>query len=509
MRRTLLALPLLFACRTPEAGDDPSDASAPLDTPDTLADALDVTRMLGHLDALQAAADASDGTRVIGSDGFAASVDYARQTLEAAGYAVTLQEVEFTQWREVGATLLERQDGVALVEGSYEAMSGSGSGDVTAAIVPVDVTVAPTGGSTSGCDAADWAGFPPGAIALIQRGTCDFYTKSTRAQEAGAVAALIFNEGTPGRTGLFSGTVEPADGLQIPVLALSFSAGLNLLEAGSPARVRVTAERSVTLAHNVWADLPGSETGLYVIGGHLDSVEAGPGVQDNGSGSALVLEMATAAREIGLTPRFGLRFALWGAEEQGLIGSYRYVDALDDDAIAQHLGNLNFDMVASPNGARFVYDGDDSEGLPGIEPPDGSAEIEALFTSYFDAQGQPWAATAFDGRSDYGPFLLVGVPAGGLFSGAEQEKSRSEEDDFGGVSGEPFDACYHESCDDRANVDEALYAELARAAAHATQACADGAVQPKPRLARPRLPPSVIPPGHIGQGPDHAHAEPR
>jgi hypothetical protein len=509
MRGPLFTLPLLLACRATSGPSDPADTDVASQPPSALADALDATRMLGHLDALQAAADASAGTRVIGSEGFAASVDYARQTLEAAGYAVTLQEVELAQWREVGATLLERQDGVALVDGSFEAMNGSASGDVTAAVVPVDVSVAPTGGSTSGCDAADWAGFPAGAIALIQRGTCDFYTKSTRAQEAGAVAALIFNEGTPGRTGLFSGTVEPADGLAIPVLSLSFSAGLNLLESGVPARVRVAAERSVILAHNLWADLPGAEEGLYVVGGHLDSVEAGPGVQDNGSGSALVLEMATAAREIGLTPRFGLRFALWGAEEQGLVGSYRYVDALDEDAIALHLGNLNFDMVASPNGARFVYDGDASEGLPGIEPPDGSAEIEALFTSYFDAQGQTWAATAFDGRSDYGPFLLVGVPAGGLFSGAEQDKSRSEEDAFGGVSGEPFDACYHESCDDRANVDEALYVELARAAAHASQSAAEGALDPAPRRARPRLPPSEIPPGHIGQGPDHAHVEPR
>ena len=103
-------------------------------------------------------------------------------------------------------------------------------------------------------------------------------------------------------------------------------------------------------------------------------------------------------------------------------------------------------MVGSPNYVRFVYDGDGSgEGPAG---PPGSAQIEQLFTSYFASQSLASEPTAFDGRSDYGPFIAVGIPAGGLFTGAEGVKTAAQAAVYGGTAGVAYDPCYHQACDD-------------------------------------------------------------
>ena len=130
---------------------------------------------------------------------------------------------------------------------------------------------------------------------------------------------------------------------------------------------------------------------------------------------------------------------------------------------------LNFDMVGSPNFVRFVYDGDlsNSPPLPG-GAPEGSAQIERLFLDYFTDQGLVTEPTAFDGRSDYGPFLEVGIPAGGLFTGAEGIKTAQQAAVYGGVAGEQYDPCYHLSCDDIDNLSLVALDQMSDAAAHAT-----------------------------------------
>ena len=168
---------------------------------------------------------------------------------------------------------------------------------------------------------------------------------------------------------------------------------------------------------------------------------------------------------LGIVNRQKVRFAFWGAEESGLLGAYHYVDSLSDDGLAQVYANLNFDMVGSPNYVPFVYDGNGSD-TEAAGPP-GSAQIEALFTDYLGSRGGS-VPTAFDGRSDYGPFIEVGIPAGGLFSGAEGTKTQEEADRFGGTAGEPYDPCYHQACDTTANLSTAALAVLGDAAAHAT-----------------------------------------
>ncbi len=161
-----------------------------------------------------------------------------------------------------------------------------------------------------------------------------------------------------------------------------------------------------------------------------------------------------------------VRFGFWGAEESGLLGSEHYVDSISDRNLGSIFANLNFDILASPNFARFVYDGDGSDTDPA--GPAGSAQIETLFTDYFDSQGLPSAPTQFSGRSDYGPFIAVSIPAGGLFSGAEGIKTEEEAALFGGTAGEAYDSRYHEAYDDINNLSLESLSPMSDAVADAT-----------------------------------------
>ena len=164
-------------------------------------------------------------------------------------------------------------------------------------------------------------------------------------------------------------------------------------------------------------------------------------------------------------PRNPVRFAFWGAEEAGLVGSLRYVAALSDEEGAKIGLNLNFDMLGSPNFIRLAYDGDGS--AFGLAGPPGSDEIEHVFEQYFAAKRLALDPTAFDGRSDYDSFTDVGIPAGGLFSGAENVKTAEQAERHGGVAGEPFDRCYHQACDTISNVNYVGLRQLSQGAVHA------------------------------------------
>jgi Zn-dependent M28 family amino/carboxypeptidase len=187
-----------------------------------------------------------------------------------------------------------------------------------------------------------------------------------------------------------------------------------------------------------------------MLGAHLDSVEEGPGVNDNGSGSATLLETAEAMAKLAKNKNKGalenrVAFAFWGAEEAGLVGSISFVEHLSQAERDDIMANLNFDMLASPNFARLVYDGDGSSF--GVAGPDGSDVIEHVFNDYFESQGLAYEATEFSGRSDYGPFIEAGIPAGGLFTGAEAPKTAAQVERYGGVQGAWLDPCYHQACD--------------------------------------------------------------
>ena len=209
----------------------------------------------------------------------------------------------------------------------------------------------------------------------------------------------------------------------------------------------VDYEAEQRAAYNVLAETDhGNGHNVVMAGSHLDSVQEGAGINDNGSGSAALLE--TAIQMAKVKPANKVRFAWWGAEEEGLLGSEHYVGQLSDEAADDIALYLNFDMVASPNYMFGIYDGDNSGGTaaPGFIP-EGSAQIEDVFEQFYVDRGEPSQDSEFSGRSDYGPFIAVGIPAGGLFTGAEVPKSAAEVLLYGGVAGAQYDPCYHRFCD--------------------------------------------------------------
>jgi Zn-dependent M28 family amino/carboxypeptidase len=416
-----------------------------------------------HQAAFQAIADANGGTRLAGTQGYEDSVDYVVEKMTAAGYNVSLDSFPFVFIAP--ATL----DQTAPISASYEtgAYTGSGSGVVAASVTAVDVVLAmPRDPVTSGCEAADFAGFPAGNIALVQRGTCTFAAKAENAQAAGASAVIIFNQGnTPAREGVIVGTLAPFVA-SIPVVGASFADGEALAQAGSAASIDVPAPENITLNNVIAESKSGNAKNVVMAGAHLDSVAAGPGIHDNGSGSAALLEVAEQMAKV--KPWNKVRFAWWGAEEAGLVGSTAYVNDLSQaqrDKIALY---LNFDMVGSPNHVFFIYDGDDSDNVGAPAGPPGSAQIEQTFERYFDSVDEPFKGTDFTGRSDYGPFIAVGIPSGGLFTGAEGIKTAEEAAIWGGTAGQQYDPCYHLACDTFANVNSHALDVNSDAIAYAT-----------------------------------------
>jgi aminopeptidase S len=197
---------------------------------------------------------------------------------------------------------------------------------------------------------------------------------------------------------------------------------------------------------NLIADWPGGdESQTMMFGGHSDSVPAGPGINDNGSGSAGLLEVALAVSAQHLQPAKHLRFAWWGAEELGLVGSSAYVSSLPQAELDKIAGYVNFDMIGSPNPGYFVYSSADQ--------PSGSEAIEKMLNDHYAAASIPTEPITVGGRSDHAAFADAGVPTGGTFSGAEEIKSADQATKWGGTAGQAFDACYHQSCDTADNID--------------------------------------------------------
>jgi Zn-dependent M28 family amino/carboxypeptidase len=426
-----------------------------------------------HLAAFQAIADANGDTRAEQTPGYEASVDYVEATMLAAGWEV--QRVPFEYQAETDAALQQ----LTLVQADYETggYTGSAGGNVTGDVVAVDINTTGDRVSTSGCDGelreaavgaplvADPAGpddfetFPAGSIALIQRGGCSFALKAYNALAAGATAVIIFNQGnSPDREPLFIGSASAPDGsavpgpLTIPVVGASFAAGVALAAPGSTARVFV--ELTTFTAENVIAEKEGiNDDNVVMAGAHLDSVPAGPGINDNGSGSAALLEIGQNLANH--RPVNTLRFAWWGAEELGLIGSTAWVNQQDEagtlDEVALY---LNFDMIGSPNYYIGVYDADESSYAAPVPVPEGSTAIEDVFESFYTLVGEPYDDTEFSGRSDYQAFINHEIPSSGLFTGAEVPKTAEQVGVWGGTAGQQFDPCYHKDCDTFLNIND-------------------------------------------------------
>ena len=357
-----------------------------------------------HLDALQRIADEHGGNRAAGSAGERATADYVAGRLRAAGYRVAVQEVSVPAFRE------RSEPRLSAGSRSYEArtLRFSGSGAIAGTVRAVGL----------GCSPEAFAALRRGEVALIQRGTCSFRAKALAAQRAGAAAVLIADD-QPVRGSL------QRPGIRVPVLAVGASAaGL----AGERVGLAVDAASTIRRSPSVIGETGAADARrVLMAGAHLDSVPDGPGLNDNGSGVTALLEIAEGLGGRRVPDGTALRFAFWGAEEIGLVGSRRYVAGLSRAERRRIAGYLNLDMVGSPGAEPAVYDGD--------------AAIEAALRRRLGADAPQ---RDLGGASDHAPFAAAGVPVGGIFTG--------------------LDDCYHQRCDTLDNVDRAVLTTSARAA---------------------------------------------
>ncbi|MGE2716852.1 M28 family metallopeptidase [Mycolicibacterium litorale] len=422
-------------------------APAAVEFGNALREQVTVDAMMGHLTELQEIADAHGGNRALGTPGYDASVDYVANALRDKGFDVETPDFEvrlpFAEKPQLSV------DGRTVDAIPLEYTIGTAPQGVSGPLVPARVEDSP------GCTATDYDGLPvQGAVVLVDRGECPFSVKQAVAAERGAVAMVVVNN-VDGD--LVSGTLGEDTDVEIPAVGVTRDIGAALRDAPGPATLRLEAGVRTERTRNVIAQTrTGSTADVVMVGAHLDSVPEGPGMNDNGSGVAAVLETAL---QLGAEPdvRNAVRFGFWGAEEQGLLGSLNYTESLDEEELKDIALYLNFDMLGSPNPGYFTYDGDQSTppnpeaGSPRV--PEGSAGIERTLARYLDDAGKPAEDTGFDGRSDYDGFTRAGIPAGGLFSGGEEKKTPEQAERWGGEADQPFDPNYHKKSDDLANID--------------------------------------------------------
>ena len=444
----LSAVPAASAA-TAAAVTDEACAARDNDTHASLEECVTLEGVRAHQGALQTVARANGGTRVSGTAGHDASVTYVVDTLRAAGYTPTVQELTLDTFVTTQPTLLERvgPDPSTLPTSVLEY---SGSGDVTA---PAGVVAGAPADPTPGCEAADFADLAAGSIAVVPRGSCTFAVKATLAAAAGASAVVIANDAP----GALNATLGPDAALDLPVVAVTQDLGRRLAATpGLLLHVSTATVRGPVTTANVIAETRGGDPDNVVMAGaHLDSVNAGPGINDNGSGAAALLEVAVQMARAETDNR--VRFAWWGAGEATVAGSAHYLDGLtpaETDRVALY---LDADVIGSPNHVFFVHDGDDSDAVGAGPGPEGSARIEKTFEAFYSLRGIPWKGTDLTGRSDQGPFMARGIPTGGLTTGADGVKTVEEAARWGGTAGIPYDPCHHQACDDYDNSnDEAL-----------------------------------------------------
>ncbi|RFS84262.1 M20/M25/M40 family metallo-hydrolase [Actinomadura spongiicola] len=498
MRRAALATLLGLSLAATSLAAAPVQAAP---TQSKLAQLVTLKNVRHHQLNLQKIADANGGNRAAGLPGHVITVKYLADQLKRAGYAPKVQKFGFDFWQERSEPTFAQTepDAKTFEPGTdYRTMQYSGAGDVTAAASPVDPGATGLG---SGCEADDFNGFPKGHIALIQRGGCLFALKTDNAIAAGAAAVVIYQ--LPTQPGPVAGTLGKPYG--VPVIGPTNALGRALVEqaqnGGVTLRVRTDTLSEKREAANVIADTDrGKADNIVVVGAHNDSVAEGPGINDNASGTAAVLELAKQIRKLNDKQlRNKVRFAFWGAEEEGLLGSQYYVDSLSQAERDKIALNLNFDMIGSPNYVRFVYDGDNSTGASNVPPPAGSGAIEKAFTDYFAQRKLATDESAFDGRSDYNAFISVGIPAGGLATGAEGIKTAEQARVYGGTAGQAYDPCYHSVCDRYENVHLQGLDEMTDGAAAITQFFAHSTLTVNGNeLTRRQAPARLAPPSVIG-----------
>ena len=457
----------------PSGAAQPSGASSPSAAGPTEATlpsaAMTDAGLRARLDAL-AKVSTGAGFRAVGAPGFDAAANLVAADLRAAGWTVTEDAFTTASFADLGGSSLT-VDGQSFGAGDIRPLIFAPAGEVSGPVVAIDWdpnALEPTG---RGCSAADYGDLPKGAIVLVRSGPCLRRDQVLAAQEAGA-GAFVAGIPSAGSGDVLRPTLIDPDGLRIPAVAGSRPVGDALAAAaaaGRTARLVTHASTTPAATRSIIAELKGSQPDkVIMLGAHLDSVIDGPGVNDNGSGVAALLEIARALS--GSHPRATVRLAFWSGEELGLHGSFRYVSGLSQLDLAAIVAYLNADMVASPNGFAGVYD------EPGA--PAGSDSIRDLLSAAVARTGATPVPVDVSRGSDHYGFAQAGIPTGGVFSGAWEPVSAAQAAASKATAGQPADPCYHRPCDDGSKVDLGLARSLVAALLDVTVRLSDDPALP-------------------------------
>jgi Zn-dependent M28 family amino/carboxypeptidase len=449
---------LLASC----ADHAPDPAASPT-LPNDLAGKITTDGLFTHLHKLQDIAEANKNSRAGGTTGYDASVDYVTQFLQDKGFDVQTPEVE----------VLDRSEG------------GNPAVTVSGRTYHVDqasllLTTAPGGLSArtlrpqkhAGCAAADYGKVSvKDAIAVVDDTGCSIVDKQNVAVTQGAVGLLVASTvGTnPSPAGLF--TPGYYEKLTIPVGVIDSTTDAAIRRTDAPVRLVLDSKPVLKKTRNVLAQTrTGNTDNVVIVGAHLDSAARSPGINDDGSGVAALLETAAA---LGAEPKTAnaVRFAFWGSEEYGQQGAGRYLRGLPPEQLDDIALYLNVDMIGSPNAGYFTYDGDQTAQpnpeIPLKAVPDGSAGIERTLAGYLNSAGVRPADMPLAKNTDYYAFLAAGVPIGGVTTGASQRKTDVQARLWGGRAGAAFDPDWRTPRDSVGTIDPHALTVMAAAAAFA------------------------------------------
>ena len=447
-----IAVAALAACSSPESAPAP-------DLPHDVAGKVTADGMYTHLRKLQEIADANRGSRAEGTPGYDASVDYVVQVLKDKGFDVQTPEFERLDRTEGGnPTLTVGGRNFHVDQASLLVTTPPGGLNA--------ITLRPQ--KAPGCTAADYGTVSvKGAIAVVDDTGCSVGDKQNAAVGKGAIGLLVVS--APGTSGSPAGLFTPGyyQQLTVPVGVIDNDADAALRRTNAPVRLVLDSKPVMVKSRNIVAQTKTGDTKNVVLAGaHLDSSARSPGINDNGSGVAALLEAASA---LGPEPRItnAIRFAFWGSESEG---PTKYVRGLarDLDDVAMY---LSVNMIGSPNAGYFTYDGDQSgqpnPDIPLQSVPAGSAGMERTLAGYLNLAGVRPADMPLSTTTDYGPFLATGIPVGGLTAGSSQRKTEVQARLWGGRAGIAFDPNYHTARDTVDNIDRQALSVMGQAVAFA------------------------------------------
>ncbi|OBK70835.1 M20/M25/M40 family metallo-hydrolase [Mycobacterium sp. 1274761.0] len=444
MSRPLLGAVTLVAALLAGCSSAPQP---PKDLGRDLAGKVGVDGMYAHLRKLQEIADANNHSRAEGTPGYDATVDYVAKTLRDKGFDVQTPEYEHLGQPSPGKPTLT-VSGRAFPVDQASLLTSTPRGGLRA------VTLRPD--NPDGCSAADYAQRMTNAIAVVDDTGCSIVDKQNVAVAQGARGLIIVSK--PGPDGSPRGLLPTGyyRALKVPVAVIDADADAALRRTSAPVLLTLDATAQMVKSRNVVAQTKTGDTrNVVMAGAHLDTVAASPGINDDGTGIAALLETAAA---LGSQPQVSnaVRFAFWGSEEASLAGSTKYVAGLDRDHLDDIALYLNFDMLGSPNAGYFTYDGDQSgqanPAVPADTVPTGSAGIERTLAGYLNLAGVRPADMPLGKVSDYSSFLTAGVPIGGVTTGGAQRKTELQARLWGGTAGVAFDRNYHLAGDTVDNV---------------------------------------------------------